>query len=184
MCICFEGALYMLPVVMSKHLAKEELSHSNYFQDVRAFHRRTAKRQQWDQIVLLLKGCIKYYNPFMWLSNENRRVSACKAVLELNIVVESEQSKRRAKQQTWPLCRIKTKSYFEIHSIYLWSDFYNTCYSKAALQKTVARKKLSQMFEKMKKYIQPHTIIDSLLLNWILIQRQYNHNPCEMQIFV
>jgi len=46
-----EGALYLLSVRCQNIWQKKSFSHSNYYQDVRAFHRRTTKRQQWDQIV-------------------------------------------------------------------------------------------------------------------------------------
>lgn len=111
-----EGALYMLPVICQNIWQKKSFSHSNYFQDVRAFHRRMGKRQQWDQIVLLLKGRIRYYNPFMWLSNENRLVSACKAVLKLNIVVGKWG--KQAKRETTNLTFVLKKS-----QILFWNPF-------------------------------------------------------------
>lgn len=106
---------------------KKSFSHSNYYQNVRAFHRRTTKWQQWDQIVLLPRGCLKYYNPFMLLSNENRLISACNAVFKLNIVGKwARQAKSKTTNLTFMskkneiLFRIPFNLFVKCFSIYLW----------------------------------------------------------------
>lgn len=131
----------MLSVRCQNIWQKKSFSHRNYYQNVRAFHRRTTKRQQWDQIVLLPRGRLKYYNPFMLLSNENRLIRACNAVFKLNIVGKWA---RQAKSKTTNLTFMSKKNEIlftvEFHSIYLWSASQYTYDSKAALQKIVAEK--------------------------------------------
>lgn len=173
----------MLPVVCQNIWQKKSFSHSNYFQDVRAFHRRTAKRQQWDQIVLLLKGRIKYYNPFMWLSNENRLVSACKDRFRAQYCcwkVSKASEERNNKLDLY----VKEKPNLISKSIQIICEvLFTILVILKQLYKKQWQEKNSLRCLRRWTNIYSHIM---LLLVYSLIEYECkdNQNPCKMQIFV